>query len=148
MPARSPLSRRAASRLLALAGRHQRGDVGVGVPRALRAVGENEMVHTASGRRPLRQRGPAAELDVVGVGADGERRRRDGKVAADYWREWGRVDPVHLQPCGKHLLHQRVRQVFGCVDVAGQQRVAAHDDALAAGDGLREVSVETNQRRS
>src|SRR3546814_19955818 len=49
-----------------------RGDVGVGVPAALRAVGADEVVDDAAVGRPLGQRRPSPELDVVGVGADGE----------------------------------------------------------------------------
>ena len=62
--------------LLVLALRDQRGGVGVGVPGALRAVGEHEVRDDAARRRPLGERGAAVELDVVGVGDDGQRRRR------------------------------------------------------------------------
>ena len=48
--------------------------VGRDVPRALRPVGAHEVVDDAAGRRPLGERAPGTELDVVGVGADGQRR--------------------------------------------------------------------------
>ena len=63
--------------LLAAAG-DERGEVGADVPRALRAVGADEVVDDAAGGGPLGQRAAGAELDVVGVGAD--RQRRAGHV--------------------------------------------------------------------
>ena len=50
------------------------------VPAALGAVGADEVVDDGAGRRPLGERGAAAELDVVGVGADGERDGRGRQV--------------------------------------------------------------------
>ena len=50
------------------------------VPRALRAVGAHEVRDGAAGGRPLGQRGAGAELDVVGVGADGQGRPRHRQV--------------------------------------------------------------------
>ena len=65
----------------AAAARHSRlraatsaAEVGVGVPAALGPVGEHEVVDLAAGGRPAGERGAGAELDVVGVGADGQRR--------------------------------------------------------------------------
>ncbi len=57
---------------LRLPRRHQGAQVGAGVPTALGPVGEDQVVDPAPGRRPLGQRGAAAELDVVGMGADGQ----------------------------------------------------------------------------
>ena len=67
--------------LLVLAARHELRQVGRRVPRALGTVGAHEVVDDAAGRRPLGQRAAGAELDVVGMGGDGQRRRRDGPVA-------------------------------------------------------------------
>ena len=69
--------------LLGLAGCDQRGGVLVGVPGALRAVGEDQVVHDAAGGGPLGQRGAAPELDVVGVGADGQRHARASGRSTD-----------------------------------------------------------------
>src|SRR5581483_5155899 len=74
--------------LFVLAGGHQRGEVGVAVPRALGAVGAHHVQERAPGRGPLRQRRARAELDVVGVRADAERARRRGEVDSDAQREW------------------------------------------------------------
>ena len=71
----------AAGLLLDARGCDERGDVLVGVPGALRAVGEDQVVHDAAVGRPLGQGGPGLELDVVGMGADGQRDRRRGQVA-------------------------------------------------------------------
>ena len=60
--------------LLDLATRRERADVGVGVPRPLRAVGAHEVVDDASVGGPLGERRAAPELDVVGVRADRQRR--------------------------------------------------------------------------
>ena len=54
----------------------------VDVPRALRAVGAHDVMDGAAGGRPLRQRAAGAELDVVGMCADGERDRGRGQVEA------------------------------------------------------------------
>ena len=66
--------------LLELPPGDQGGEVGAGVPRALRSVGADEVVDDTARRRPLGEGAAGAELDVVGMGADGERRRRDGAV--------------------------------------------------------------------
>src|SRR5215217_2424471 len=66
--------------LLAAAG-DERGEVGADVPRPLRAVGADEVVDDAAGRRPLGERPSRTELDVVGMGADRQRRARDVVVA-------------------------------------------------------------------
>ena len=73
---RAPASRRAASRCSSWRRGHERDRVGARVPRPLRAVGAHEVVDRAAGRGPLRQRRAAAELDVVGMGADRQRRAR------------------------------------------------------------------------
>ena len=52
----------------------------VGVPTPLRTVGQHEVVEHRARRRPLGQRGAAAELDVVGMGADGQGGRGHGQV--------------------------------------------------------------------
>ena len=62
--------------LLVLTPGDERRQIGVRVPRALRTVGAHEVVDDAAGGRPLGQRAAGAELDVVGVGADGQGRRR------------------------------------------------------------------------
>lgn len=56
--------------LLALATDGECSEVGVGIPRALRAVGAHQVMHHTSGGRPLGQRGAAPEFDIVGMGAD------------------------------------------------------------------------------
>ena len=48
-----------------------------GIPRALRAVGEDRELDVGAGACPLRQRRPAPELDVVGMRADRQHARRD-----------------------------------------------------------------------
>ena len=58
----------------------ERGEVGVGVPCALGAVGADAQVHLGAGGRPLGERRAAAELDVVGVGADREHACRPGEI--------------------------------------------------------------------
>src|SRR5207248_2137880 len=42
------------------------------IPRPLRPVGAHEVLDLTAGRGPLGQRAAAAELDVVGMGADGQ----------------------------------------------------------------------------
>ena len=63
-PRRPPAARRSR--------RDERGDVGVAVPRALGAVGADAHGDQRTGGGPLGERGAASELDVVGMGADGE----------------------------------------------------------------------------
>ncbi len=69
--------------LLALA----EGDEGIGVlgrvPRALRPVGEDQVVHHTPGGGPLGEGGAAVELDVVGVGGDGQGPGRDLEVGRE-----------------------------------------------------------------
>ena len=62
---------------------HQLGRVLCGIPRALRAVGADEVVDLAPAGCPLRERPTAAELDVVGMGADGERHSGRRQVRSD-----------------------------------------------------------------
>ena len=69
--------------LLALALLGQGGDVGVGIPRSLGSVGADQVVHDAAGVGPLGQGCPASELDVVGMGADRQRRGRHGEVVGE-----------------------------------------------------------------
>jgi hypothetical protein len=69
--------------LLALTATGEFLDVGIHVPGALRAVGADQVVHDAPVRRPLREQPAAAELHVVRVGADGERRRRRRQIAGE-----------------------------------------------------------------
>ena len=76
LAASAPDSRRAASRCSSWRRATSAAVSARGVPRALRAVGAHEVVHDAARRRPLREVPPAAELDVVGMGADRERRGR------------------------------------------------------------------------
>ena len=68
--------------LLLLAGGDELVDGLVGVPRALRPVGADRVHDRRARRGPLGQRAAAAELDVVGVGADGQRTRRSPEVEA------------------------------------------------------------------
>jgi hypothetical protein len=67
--------------LFPAAGRHQRSQIGVGVPGALRSVREHEEMGSGARRRPLGQGAAAPELDVVGVGADRECPRRCREVS-------------------------------------------------------------------
>src|SRR5581483_2445877 len=66
--------------LLRLAEGHELRPVGVRIPRTLRAVGQDELGDGAAGGGPLGQRGAAAEVDVVGVGADGQGPGGHGQV--------------------------------------------------------------------
>src|SRR5213075_1724148 len=69
--------------LFLLAERNEAGLVLGRVPRTLRPVGADEVVHLAPGCGPLGQRGAAAEFDVVGMGGDGQCPGRDFDVARD-----------------------------------------------------------------
>ena len=72
-PARSPAKPAGRLALLDRGGAATRaGEVGGRVPRALRTVRADEVVDDASGGGPLGERAAGAELDVVGVGADGQ----------------------------------------------------------------------------
>ena len=86
--------------LLVLAARDERRQVGDGVPRALRAVGAHEVVDDAAGGRPLGERAAGAELDVVGMGGDGQRRRRHraGRASTTRRRAQRAVVQVRSQP--------------------------------------------------
>ena len=66
--------------LLVLALLDQPRDVHRAVPRALRAVGQHQVVHGAALACPLGQRGSRLELRVVGMGDDHERGVRDRQV--------------------------------------------------------------------
>jgi hypothetical protein len=57
--------------------------VGVGIPCALRSVGADEMVHDASTVCPLRKGAPTSEFDVVGMGADRQRRAGHCEVVGE-----------------------------------------------------------------
>ena len=59
------------------------GHIGVGVPGALRTIGTDQVMHDAAGRGPLGQRCATTELDVVGVGADGQRDGGHGEVVGE-----------------------------------------------------------------
>jgi hypothetical protein len=78
--------------LLLAPGGDQRAHVHVGVPRPLRPVGADQVADLATGRGPFGERAPAAELHVVGMGADGEGPRRQGKVDGEVRHEWARSD--------------------------------------------------------
>ncbi len=58
--------------LLVVTRGHQRSEVLAGIPGALRAVGEHEELDVRSRACPFCEGGAAAELDVVGMGADRE----------------------------------------------------------------------------
>ena len=76
--------------LLGLPGGHEVREVGVGVPRPLRAVGADEVEDRAALRRPLGERAAATELHVVGVGGDGERAPRHREVEGEDGHAGGR----------------------------------------------------------
>ena len=77
-------ARAAAARCSSLAGGDERGEVVVGIPGALRAVGEHEQVARRRPRRAhLRERRAAPELDVVGMRADREDPRRAARRRVD-----------------------------------------------------------------
>ena len=63
--------------LLVSSGGDQAGRVPFRVPAALRAVGAHEDVDLAAGGGPAGERGTGVELDVVRVGADGQRPGRN-----------------------------------------------------------------------
>ena len=83
-----PPSARDAGALLLLAQRDEARLVLVGIPRSLRPVGADEVEELAPGGGPLGERGAGAELDVVGMGADGEGARRRRKVGGDVHVRW------------------------------------------------------------
>ena len=87
-------------------------EVGMRIPRALRAVGEHEHVRLAAGAGPFRECGAAAELDVIGVRADRERAPARG----------GRCSLV----CGssRRIPGGRGVEVGRLVDIEAQQLVA------------------------
>jgi hypothetical protein len=64
--------------LLVVPGGDELGQVLVGGPGALRTVGEHEELHVRARAYPLGEGRAAAELDVVGVRADGEHAARGG----------------------------------------------------------------------
>ncbi len=66
--------------LLVLAARRKGRDVDVGVPGALGPVGAHQVVDGAAVGRPLGEQPTTSELDVVGMGADRQRRRRCRQV--------------------------------------------------------------------
>ena len=98
----------------------QRGLVDVGVPGALRAVGQHEVVDDRAGARPLGERGTALELGVVGVGDDHERSSGVGQVE--------RVAPRSRRSTLEHAVDDERevarggsgRQVVGFVDVPAE----------------------------
>ena len=57
--------------------RDERGKVLVGIPTALRSVGEHEQFDVRAATRPMRERRATPELDVVGMRTDGEDARRN-----------------------------------------------------------------------
>ncbi len=61
----------------------QRTWVGVCIPGALRSVRADQVMYEAAAGGPFGERCPAAELDVVGVGADCERHPRSRQVLAE-----------------------------------------------------------------
>jgi hypothetical protein len=66
--------------LLLLALQDEGGVVDRRIPGALRAVGEDELGDGAIRRRPFGQRATAAEVDVVGMGADRQSPPGNGQV--------------------------------------------------------------------
>ena len=105
---------------------------------------QHEVVHDAAGCRPLRQRSPAPELDVVGMGADGQRADRRSMSF-----DQSRSRPSMSAAAGRvrwlpreHLLDSGVGQLVGRVDVerraAGRAPPARHAEPMA----LREVTLE------
>ena len=58
--------------LFQLASGHKGHGVGIWIPAPLRTIGEDEVMNYATHRCPLGQGGTTAELDVVGVSADGQ----------------------------------------------------------------------------
>ena len=72
--------------LLVLSHRDERVEVGVRVPRALAAIGANQVMNVTAARGPLRQCGAAPELDVVRMGTDGERILRRCQIGCRFDR--------------------------------------------------------------
>ena len=69
--------------LFPLPGGDQLGHIGIGIPRPLRAVGADQHADLAAGGGPLCQGRPAAEIDVVGMGPDGQRPGRCRQVGGE-----------------------------------------------------------------
>jgi hypothetical protein len=70
--------------LLVLPGGDELGHGLIAVPRSLRPVGADQMRDRRAPCHPLGQRAAGPELDVVGMGADGQRTRRPWEVEAQF----------------------------------------------------------------
>ena len=124
--------------LLLLAGGDQRGEVGVGVPRALRAVGEHERARRARRRAPTSR----------GSRRIRTRRRRDAR------RPPGRVPgagSVGRSRRGRRLeIDAQVDEIVGDVDVEGEVAVAydAHRRGRVVGPRRRDGGTTPDRRRT
>jgi hypothetical protein len=77
----APAEKRGGAPLFLLARGDERRRILSGVPTSLRTVGQHKVVEDGARRRPLGQRGAAAELDVIGMGADGQHGHGDVQIA-------------------------------------------------------------------
>ena len=122
--------------LLRASPRRQIGRRDVRVPGSLRAVGDDEHRHVTPRGRPPRQGAARAELDVVWMGADGERTAGRGE-------RLGRVSHVAVEIAGHGL------RLGACAAtwVPGPSSLRSHDPAGTARATLRSATVSRSRAR-
>ena len=122
--------------------------VGGDVPRSLRPVGADQVVDDAAVRGPLGEQTAAAELDVVGMGADREGGRRNGNrgerapSVGSLLRWLTRVVRSHS---GSTSRTSGWVEIGGGVDVERQIGIGPHLDTAfepARAQGVGQVSLE------
>ncbi len=122
----APAEKRGGAALLLLAHGDEHRLVLSGVPTSLRTVGQHEVVQDGARRRPLGQRGAAAELDVIGMGADGQGGHGHAQIAcAGAPRREGR-SPERSGPACRHRSCSQLGDIGRPVHVVGQRGYPQH----------------------